>query len=130
MADMKLTGQKTIAADGDEDVVFNAPSRDEATEDAVSAAGRVLDPFTGTEALLNRLIAECYVAMRDVAVPLSAKTADVTARRFFLSDITELAKAGAVVGRTVAMLRAASIAAEGGILEQSGKILPAIAKNG
>ena len=113
-----------------EDVKFDAPSREAALKDALAAAGRTLDPFTGTEALLNRLIAECYVAMRDVAIPLAATTGDGITRRFYLSDAMDLAKAGAAVGKTVAMLRAAGQAVEGGVLEQASKLLPAIAKNG
>jgi hypothetical protein len=90
----------------------------------------ILDAMVGTEVLLNNLIVECHHAMRDVAIPLAYRTGDVMTRRYFLSDAMDLAKAGAVVGKTVAMLRAAGRYAEDGTFEQMGKVLPAIAKNG
>jgi hypothetical protein len=89
-----------------------------------------IDPFAGTEALLNSLIVECHFAMREIAIPAALKTKDALTAQRFLSDVMDIAKAGAIVGKTVAMLRAAGCAAEGGILEQAGKILPAIQKNG
>src|ERR1700729_1238085 len=53
------------------------------TEAAPNPDKPSLDPFAGTEVLLNNLIAECHFAMREVAIPAALKTKDaLTAQRF------------------------------------------------
>jgi|HubBroStandDraft_5_1064220.scaffolds.fasta_scaffold23165_2 hypothetical protein len=89
-----------------------------------------LDLALGTEALLNSLIAECHYAISKVAIPGALKTTDIFVAERCLTQAMDIAKAGAVVGKTVAMLRAADQPMEGGILEHVSKLLPAIAKNG
>jgi hypothetical protein len=82
-----------------------------------------------TEDLLNGLIAECHFAMREIAIPSACDTGDALTRRCFLSETTDLAKAGAFVGKTVAMLRAAgSPVVQGEVLEHVGQAIPAIEK--
>ena len=92
--------------------------------------GPALDPSIGTEMLLNNMIAECHGVMRDLAIPLAAEAPDPYSCRQFLSEAVSLAQAGAAIGKTVAMLRAADRYAEAGTFEQMGKVFPAIEKNG
>jgi hypothetical protein len=89
-----------------------------------------LDSSLGTEVLLNSLIAECHSAVRNLAIPLAAGAPDPYACRMFLSETVSLARAGAAVGKTVAMLRAADRYAEAGTFEQVDRVIPAIEKNG
>ncbi|HEX4862023.1 MAG TPA: hypothetical protein VFV07_12360 [Rhizomicrobium sp.] len=87
-------------------------------------------PGAGTEELLNSLIAECHYAMREVAIPSACNVDDALTRQLFLSEAVSLAQAGAGVGKTVAMLRAADRYAQVGTSEQMDRVLPAIEKNG
>lgn len=82
-----------------------------------------------TEDLLNGLIAECHFAMREIAIPSACDTRDALTRRYFLDDTEGLAKAGAYVGKAVAMLRAAGHPiVQGEVLEYVGQTIPAIEK--
>ena len=47
-----------------------------------------------TEDLLNGLIAECHFAIREIAIPSACESNDGLKRRYFLSDVEGLAKAG------------------------------------
>jgi hypothetical protein len=89
-----------------------------------------LDPSIGTEMLLNNMIAECHGVMRHIAIPLAAEAPDPYSCRQFLSEAVSLVQAGAAIGKTVAMLRAADRYADVGTFEQMDKVFPAIEKNG
>jgi hypothetical protein len=82
-----------------------------------------------TEDLLNGMIAECHFAMREIAIPSACESTDGTKRRFFMSDLQGLAKAGAHVGQTIAMLRAAdNPVVQGEVLAHVGRAIPATEK--
>jgi hypothetical protein len=89
-----------------------------------------LDASMGTEMLLNNMLAECHGVMRHLAIPLAAEAPDPYSCRQFLSEAVSLVRAGAAIGKTVAMLRAADRYAEAGTFEQMDKVFPAIEKNG
>ena len=65
-----------------------------------------------TESLLNGLIAECHLIIREVALPSAIRAFDVASRQAALHTAMQFAETGASVGKTVAKLRGAGQSAE------------------
>ena len=89
-----------IDADKVEERAFEYPQRPEIRGD--------LD----TESLLNGLIAECHLMMREVALPSALRAFDVESRQTALRTAMHFAETGASVGKTIAKLRNAGQVAE------------------
>lgn len=65
-----------------------------------------------TEKLLNGLIAECHLMMREVTLPSAIRAFDVESRQTALHTAMSFAETGASVGKTIAKLRSAGQVAE------------------
>jgi hypothetical protein len=65
-----------------------------------------------TESLLNGLIAECHLMMREIALPSALRAFDVESRQTALHTAMHFAQTGASVGKTIAKLRNAGQVAE------------------
>jgi hypothetical protein len=77
-----------------------------------------------TEVLLNGLIAEMHFGIRRVALPSAVAARDDGARNLYLGCTMDLAKTGAEVGRSVALLRAAPGMAQA----RAGALVEAVAR--
>jgi hypothetical protein len=62
--------------------------------------------------LLNGLIAECHLMMREIALPSAVRAFDVESRYAALRTAMSFAETGANVGKTIAKLRSAGQVSE------------------